>query len=256
LRRRHGVILLSLAAGLSILFSLFDAPSLNFSSAPLLGEASSLLSPVERAMEVRVRVVHLIDNGPPRPPRLGLAFVILGGQVAELNARGEAEFHLTPGNYSLGVYWRDGVLFPFRSIVAVDKPLLIIVTFREVRILPTSLSLSVNYTTGSTSIELQYTPPKEDYMYGSTPIITTLSLEGRLRVYPTHERLDDHLTPRPYYLGLSLSAGYALYDVIIPLQSTTSIIVPWVVLSVIDDETFIPVQITNATIVEGDIDGV
>jgi hypothetical protein len=58
------------------------------------------------------------------------------------------------------------------------------------------------------------------------------------------------LTPRPYYLRLDTPAGYTLYDVVIPVYSKMEIIIPWTAMIVPWDEVFIPIQLTNATVVE------
>ncbi|MEO0158285.1 MAG: hypothetical protein ABIM59_06130, partial [candidate division WOR-3 bacterium] len=94
----------------------------------------------------------------------------------------------------------------------------------------------------------------EQVIHASTPIISTIDKDGRKLVYPTSEIVEEHITPRPYYISLQPSAGYTLYDVVIPIHSSTEIIVPWEILSLISDETYIPIQITNATVVEGDIE--
>lgn len=220
----------------------------------MIAYVSNAVSPIEGGVPVKVKVTHQIDDGPVKPPRAGLVFVVIGGFVEDLNAEGEASFILPPGNYSLVVSWRDGILFPFRTLVKVEKPLTVLVSFREVKIIPDSLTLKVNYTTGSTGVEIQYMPPTEKSIQASTPIISTIDYTGRKLVYPTHEKVEDHLTIRPYYISLQPSAGYTLYDVVIPVLSSTEIIVPWNIVSVFSDETFIPAQMTNATIIEGEME--
>lgn len=243
---------MSLAVILALLFALFNSPSISFTSSSAIAYVSGAAAPIESGVSVKVRVTHQIGDESPRPPLEGLVFVVMGGNVADLDAKGEAEFTLVPGNYSLAVYWRDGILFPFRTVVSVEKPILVLVSFREVKLVPDSITLRVNYTTGSTSVEFQYMPPSEKMVYSSTPIISTIDPGGRRLVYPTHEAVEGHITLRPYYITLQPSVGYTLYDVVIPVHSTTDIIVPWNILSVFPDETYIPVQITNATVVEGE----
>ncbi|MEM0481515.1 MAG: hypothetical protein QXM16_01310 [Nitrososphaerota archaeon] len=252
--RRHELLVMSLAVILALLFILFNSPPLSLSSSSAVSYVSNIASPVESGITVKVKVTHQIGNETPKPPITGLVFVVLGGNIADLDAKGEAIFSLSPGNYSLIVSWRDGILYPFRTIVRVEKPLLILVSFREERLIPDSLLLMVNYTTDSSKVEMQYMPPSDKTIYASTPIITTIDQMGRKLVYPTHEAVAWHITPRPYYISLQPSAGYILYDVVIPVLSSANIIVPWSILSVVSDETFIPIQITNATIVEGDIE--
>lgn len=246
---------MSLAVILALLFILFNSPPLSLSSSSAIAYVSNIASPVESGIPVKIRVTHQIENDTPKPPMTGLVFVVLGGNIADLDAKGEALFSVPPGNYSLIVSWRDGILYPFRTIVQVEKPLLILVSFREEKLIPDSLILMVNYTTDSSKVEMQYMLPSGDKtVYASTPIITTIDQTGRKLVYPTHETVAWHITPRPYYISLQPSASYVLYDVVVPVLSSTNIVVPWSILSVVSDETFIPVQFINATIVEGDIE--
>ncbi|MEM4289504.1 MAG: hypothetical protein QXQ48_04445 [Nitrososphaerota archaeon] len=251
---RQELIVMSLAIILALLFIFFNSPPFSFLSSHAVAYASNIAPSVGGGITVKVRVTHQIDGEDAGPPRAGLVFVVLGGNIADLDEKGEAVFNLPPGNYSLIVSWRDGILYPFRTIVKVEKPLLILVSFKEVKLVPDSIILRVNYTRDSSGVEIQYMTPSEQVIHASTPIISTIDKDGRKLVYPTSEIVEEHITPRPYYISLQPSAGYTLYDVVIPIHSSTEIIVPWEILSLISDETYIPIQITNATVVEGDIE--
>jgi hypothetical protein len=250
MRRGPDRIMILLAVLLAVLFALFNADPFSFSSSPALRQVAVVAGPVKAGIPVKVRVMHSIEGSPPTPPPPGLVFVVLGRLFSELDAKGEAEFLLQPGNYSLMVSWRDGILYPHRMIVSVDKPLEVIVIFREEKIIPISLKTYVNFTTSSTKIELEYKPPTDNNVYASTPFVSVLDHGGRKMVFPTSERLETHLTPRPYYLRLDTPAGYTLYDVVIPVYSKMEIIIPWTAMIVPWDEVFIPIQLTNATVVE------
>jgi hypothetical protein len=240
---------------LAVLFTLFNAGPFTFSSSPALQYATDVASPVKAGIPVKVQVLHSLDGSPPTPPKPGLVFAVLGRFFSELNEEGEAEFLLTPGNYSLIVSWRDGILHPHRMLVSVEKPLRILVIFKEDRIFPTSLKTYVNFSTSSTRVELEYKPPSDKSVYASTPIISIIDHGGQRRVFPTGEKIETHLTPRPYYLRLDASEGYALYDVIIPIYSKMDIIIPWTAMVIPWDQVFIPIQLTNATVIEMTEDG-
>ncbi|MEM1922372.1 MAG: hypothetical protein QXO86_00240 [Nitrososphaerota archaeon] len=252
--RRSELLALSLALILALLFTIFNSPPFAFSTSSAIAQVFNVAPQTEGGIPVKIRVLHQIGDGNPRPPKPGLVFAVIGGSISDLDSKGEAIFNLTPGNYSVIVSWRDGILFPFRTVVTVDKPLLILVLFKEEKLIPDQLVLRVNYTLDSTGTQIKYIPPSNKTVYASTPIISTIDIGGKKRVYPTGETVDEHITPRPYYLSVEPLAGYTLYDVIILVHSSTEIIIPWGVLLVLENETYIPVQITNATIVEGDIE--
>lgn len=254
LARRNELLVMALALVLAMLFTIFNSPPFTFSSSSAIAFVQNVASPVDGGIPIKVKVMHQIEDENPKPPRMGLVFVVMGGSIADLNEKGEAVFNLSPGNYSLIVSWRDGILFPFRTVVKVERPLLILISFKEEKLNPEQLTLRVNYTVDSSGVQIKYMPPSDKTIHASTPIISTIDVEGKKRVYPTGETIEEHITTRPYYMSVEPSAGYTLYDVIIPVHSSTDIIIPWSVLSVIGHETYIPVQVTNATIIEGDIE--
>lgn len=254
-------IVVSILAFLLILSFLF------FSSPGLLsaGTSTVVLEYVEGAVgesyrevvPVIIKVDYLVEGVPVTKSPPVMAYIGVGVYTKRIVVNNQAEFYLTPGNYSLTVFLSDRRLATFREILRVNSPLYVTVTYEEVRHRPLKIEVIKNQTTNISRVAVTISWVNGQRVYASLPVLHFFDGHGVLLKYPDVPESSDLLSVLPYYLRIdqnneeqpsnksSTQVDYSSYSF--------QFLVPADVAFVIDEYCYVPILIINSTVNEVEI---
>lgn len=249
---------LSIIAFLLILsFLFFSSPGLLSASKSAIvvkyiegavGESLSELIPV------RIKVVYLVEgNMVSRNPDI-VAYIGIGVYTRRTVVNNEVEFYLPPSNYSLTIFLSDKRLPTWRDIIKINAPLRIMVTYEETKHKPLKIEIVGNHTTNISRATVTLGHIEGQRVYASLPVLYFCDNYGNLLKYPDLPESSDYPSALPYYMRIDKK--YQIHNSnnesiqILPSSYSFQFLVPADIAYVIEEVSYVPILIINATIRE------
>ncbi|MEM2181437.1 MAG: hypothetical protein QXI27_02265 [Nitrososphaerota archaeon] len=257
MRRKNSCYLSIIAFLLIISFLFFSSPGLLSASKSAIvvkyvegavGESLSELIPV------RIKIVYLVEGKTvSRNPPI-MAYIGIGVYARRTVVNNEVEFYLPPSNYSLTVFLSDRRLPTWRDIIKISSPLHITVIYEETKYKPLKIEIVGNHTTNISRATVTLGPINGQRVYASLPVLYFCDHYGNLSKYPDLPESGDYLSALPYYMRIDKKdQTYNSNNESIQLISSPysfQFLVPADIAYVIEDPSYVPILIINATIRE------
>lgn len=256
--RGKNSIRISVIAFLLILSFLF------FSSPGLLSANRSVVvveyvqgvvgEPPSEVIPVRIKVVYLVEGKmvSKNPPIL--AYIGIGVYTRRAIINNEVEFYLPKGNYSLTIFLSDKRLPTWREIINIVSPLYITVTYEETRHKPLKIEVVANHTSNISRTTVTLGLINGQRVYASLPVLYFFDEYGNLLKYPDLPESSDFPSTLPYYIRMEPRDQSQLSNEtrtqVIYSPYSFQFLVPADVSYVLEEYSYVPILIINATITE------